>query len=156
MRRRLEAVSCTAAAPISALHRACFPEEPWDEDAIAQIMRMPGFFGHIACEEDVPAGFALALDLGKEVEILSLGVVLEARRTGMGSALLNALFCEAERRAAESIVLDVAANNTAARALYAATGFTVVGHRRNYYQQAEGLIDGLILRRSLVTAQLGS
>jgi ribosomal-protein-alanine N-acetyltransferase len=156
MTRRVAAVSCAAAGPISVLHRACFPEDPWDAGAIAQIMRMPGFFGCVEWEEDVPAGFALALDLGNEAEILSLGVVPEARRSGIGAALLDALFCEAGLRAAEWVILEVAANNTGARALYAASGFTVVGYRRNYYRQAEGFVDGLILRRALAAARPGS
>lgn len=156
MSRRLEAVSCAAAGPISLLHRACFPEDPWDAGAIVQIMRMPGAFGCVGWEEDIPKGFALALDLGNETEILSLGVVPEARRAGMGSALLEALFYEAGLRAAESVVLEVAANNKAARGLYAASGFTVVGYRRNYYRRAEGFVDGLILRRALATARPGS
>jgi ribosomal-protein-alanine N-acetyltransferase len=152
MSRRVEAVSGAAARAIALLHGACFPEDPWDEAAIAQIMRMPGFFGRVGWEKDVPVGFALALDLGKEAEILSLGVVPEVRRNGMGSTLLRALFYEAGRRASCSVVLDVAMNNTAARALYAASGFTVVGYRRNYYGRAGRSMDGLILRRPLATA----
>jgi [ribosomal protein S18]-alanine N-acetyltransferase len=152
MTRRVEAVSCAVAGPISSLHAACFPEDPWDEAAIAQILRMPGFFGRVGWDEDVPVGFALALDLGKEAEILSLGVVLESRRNGMGSSLLAALFHDARLRASDSVVLEVAVNNTAARALYAASGFTVVGYRRNYYRRTGCSIDGLILRRPLATA----
>ena len=99
--------------------------------------------------EETPVGFALALDLGNEAEILSLGVLREFRRTGVGAALLDAVCCEAGKRGAKSVVLEVAMTNVAARALYAGRGFTVVGHRRNYYYQAGRMVDGLILRREL-------
>ena len=75
---RIESVSSTAVDAVSMLHRACFPDEPWDAGAIAQIMRMPGFIGRIAWQNDIPAGLLLALDLGEEIEILSLCVVPES------------------------------------------------------------------------------
>jgi [ribosomal protein S18]-alanine N-acetyltransferase len=152
MTRRIEPMSWAAAGPISELHRACFPEDPWDVGAITQIMGMPGFFGRIGWEEGGPVGFALALDLRKETEILSLGVLRDYRRTGIGSALLNAVCLEAQVRAAECVVLEVAVDNAAARALYAVCGFTAVGHRPNYYRNVGSLADGLILRRTLAAA----
>jgi ribosomal-protein-alanine N-acetyltransferase len=156
MSGRVEPASWAAAHPIALLHRECFPGDPWDFEAISQIMRMPGFIGRVGWVRDCPVGFALALDLGKEVEILSLGVVTDHRRAGIGSALLDRLFLDAGLRAADSVVLEVAVDNAAARALYAANGFTAVGYRRNYYRQAGRPIDGLILRRLLGTARPGN
>jgi [ribosomal protein S18]-alanine N-acetyltransferase len=134
------------------LHRACFPEDPWDVGAIEQIMRISGFFGRIGWVHNNPAGFALALALGREAEILSLGVVPDCRRAGVGTALLVSICAVARQRGVEHVVLEVAADNAAARALYAARGFTVVGRRRNYYCQAGHLVDALILRVPLVTS----
>ena len=151
MTRRVEPVSRGAAGPISLLHRVCFPDDPWDISAIEQIMRIPGAFGRIAWVKDHLAGFALAVALGEEVEILSLGVTRNHRRTGVGSALLDSICFESRLRGAERVLLEVAANNNAARSLYAANGFTVAGYRRDYYRQERGLVDALILRRALVT-----
>jgi ribosomal-protein-alanine N-acetyltransferase len=156
MRRRIERLSGTAGGPIALLHQACFPEDPWDAGAIAQVMGIPGFFGHVEWREETPVGFALALDLGREAEILSLGVLREHRRAGVGATLLDAVCSEARERGIRSVVLEVAVNNVAARALYAANSFIVVGHRRNYYRQAGGLVDGLILRRELTSGSGGS
>jgi ribosomal-protein-alanine N-acetyltransferase len=44
--------------------------------------------------------------------------------------------------------LEVAADNTAARALYAAAGYQQVGQRRGYYA---GGIDALVLARPLTS-----
>ena len=139
-----------AAGRVSTLHRVCFPEDSWDLGSIGQIMRIPGFFGRIGWIQDHPVGFALALALGEEAEILSLGVLPGHRRAGAGRALLASIRLEAQRRGIEGIVLEVAVDNTAARALYAACGFTEVGRRRNYYHRAGCFVDALILRVSLM------
>lgn len=156
MSHRLEPVSGVAADPIAVLHRACFPEDPWDAAAIEQIIGIPGFFGVIGLAEDAAVGFALALHLGTECEIVSLGVVQGCRRAGIGSVLLDWVCSEARRRGAERVVLDVAVDNDAARALYAARGFTVIGRRRNYYRHSGGLADALVLCLALVTAPLAT
>ena len=153
---RIELLPRGAAGTMSLLHRACFPEDPWDADAIAQIMSMLGFFGLIGWSKTDAVGFALALALGKEVEIVSLGVLPEHRRCGIGSSILDAVCGEARLRGAERVVLEVARDNGAARALYAGRGFTVVGRRRNYYRRAEGLVDALRLQVQLPTAPLAT
>ncbi|HEV8678909.1 MAG TPA: GNAT family N-acetyltransferase [Stellaceae bacterium] len=146
MSRHITAVPLSAAGPLAVLHRACFPEEPWDASAIERILALPGGFGHLAWEEDNPAGFVLARDLGGEVEILSLGVVPERRRHGVGRALLDAVIDEAGRRCTSSVVLEVAAGNATARRLYAAAGFRCVGCRPRYYGDTGDHADALILR----------
>ncbi|HMD63648.1 MAG TPA: N-acetyltransferase [Stellaceae bacterium] len=156
MTRRLDPLSRAAGGLISLLHCACFPEDPWDAEAIEQIMNIPGFFGRIGWANDAPVGFALALALGAEAEIVSLGVLRDHRRCGMGSAILDAVCGEARLRGADRLVLEVASDNEAARALYAGRGFTVVGSRRNYYRRAERWVDALILRMRLPTASVAT
>lgn len=143
-----------AAGAISLLHLACFPEDPWDARAIEQIMGIPGFFGQVGWAKTVPVGFALTLALGDEAEIVSLGVLPDHRRCGIGSAILDAVCREARLRGADRVVLEMASDNEAARALYVRRGFTVVGCRRNYYRRAERVVDALILRVQLPTASL--
>jgi len=150
---RLEPASRAAATLLSALHAICFPDDPWDVSSIVAAMGIPGFFGQLAWKEERPAGFALALDLGGECELLSLGVVPEQRRSGIGSTLLCSICAVARSRDARSVALEVAEDNTAARALYVKQGFTEVGRRRHYYDRARNPIDGLILRRTLIAAE---
>ena len=119
-------------------------------------MAIPGFFGHMAWQEETPVGFLLALHLGDECEILSLGVVPEKRRTGIASMLLHSLCAAARLRGAASVTLEVAQDNAAACDLYAKHGFTKVGRRRHYYSRERNVIDALILRRVVVTAELAT
>jgi ribosomal-protein-alanine N-acetyltransferase len=60
--------------------------------------------------------------------------------------LLRAVIDEAERQGRPSAVLEVAADNAAARALYARAGFVAVGHRPRYYRRGGAAVDALILR----------
>ena len=138
-----------AAVPLSAMHLAAFPEDPWDAAALERILALSGGFGYLAWLGDAPAGFILARDLGGEVEILSLGVLPAWRRRGIGRALMDSLVAEAERRRAGSLVLEVATENAPARLLYAARGFVQVGRRPRYYRRADGRADALILRRAV-------
>jgi [ribosomal protein S18]-alanine N-acetyltransferase len=151
-RRRIEPISLVMAGTLSALHGSCFREDPWDIQAIAGIMGIAGSFGRIAWEDEQPIGFILALDLTEQCEILSFGVLPEWRRAGCGSALLGSMCSEAMQRSMRSIVLEVAADNAAARALYAARGFIAVGCRPNYYRRAGRCIDAFVLRLPLTPA----
>jgi len=135
-----------AAEPLAVLHAGCFPEDPWDAEALGRILGLSGGFGLVAWRGDMPVGFALARDLGGEGEILSLGVLPDCRRFGIGWALLRAVIDEAARRELPSIVLEVADDNAAARGLYARAGFVAVGRRPRYYQRGGETIDALLLR----------
>ncbi|HTV90949.1 MAG TPA: GNAT family N-acetyltransferase [Stellaceae bacterium] len=135
--------------PLSLMHGAAFPEEPWDAAALVRVLALSGVFGFLAWQAGEPAGFALARDLGDESEILSLGVVPDCRRRGVGRLLLDAVIAEAGRRCTGSVVLEVAVANGAARRLYAATGFVQVGRRPRYYRHDGQDGDGLILRRAI-------
>jgi [ribosomal protein S18]-alanine N-acetyltransferase len=135
-----------AAAPLASLHGSCFPEDPWDAEALDRILALYGGFGFLAWEADMPVGFALARDLGGECEILTLGVTPACRRRGVGRALLCAILDRARRRSIPSIVLEVAADNAAARRLYTAAGFVTVGRRPRYYRRGEETVDALLLR----------
>lgn len=151
MTPRLAPLPAGAAEPLSLLHAACFPDDPWDTSAFAQILALHGVFGYVAWLGaaplyETPAGFAVARDLGGEAEILTIGVVPGMRRRGLGRALLGAVVAQARARRCFSVVLEVAADNAAARRLYEAAGFVRVGMRPLYYRSGGGAIDALILR----------
>lgn len=131
------------APALAAIHAASFPSgEQWDADAIMAQLSQPGVFGWL----DDTGGLILARVAADEAEVLTLAVVPEARRRSVGRALLTQACTEAAAREARTMFLEVAADNNAARALYAALGFVPVGQRRGYYP---GGVDALVLRRVL-------
>jgi ribosomal-protein-alanine N-acetyltransferase len=144
--RHIASLPTGAAEPLAILHRACFPDDPWEADALARIMALSGAFGWIAWEKLSPVGFVLVRDLGGECEILSLGVTPCWRRQGIARELLQVAIDEARRRSSGSLVLEVATDNDPARALYEALGFVAVGRRPRYYRRPDGRADALILR----------
>ncbi|HZK91444.1 MAG TPA: GNAT family N-acetyltransferase [Stellaceae bacterium] len=138
-----------AAEPLAVLHRACFPDDPWEAGALTRIMALSGGFGWLAWEESDPVGFILVRDLGNECEILSLGVAPRWRRLGVARELLAAAIKEARIRNLPSLVLEVAIDNDAAGSLYSSTGFVAVSRRARYYNRPDGRADALILRLGL-------
>ncbi|MCF3947871.1 GNAT family N-acetyltransferase [Acidiphilium iwatense] len=134
-----------AAAPhaqaIGLLHAAAFGPEAWSEASIATLFASPGVFGFI----DEAGGCVIARTVADEAEILTIGVIPAARRRGLGWQLLGAALHEAGRRGASAVFLEVAADNAAARALYARAGFAEAGRRRDYYGAGQ---DALLLRRT--------
>jgi [ribosomal protein S18]-alanine N-acetyltransferase len=65
-----------------------------------------------------------------EVRIMNIAVHPDARREGVGTALLHAI---ADRLPTGNLVLMVEEPNRGAQALYEAQGFTRSGYQRNYY-----------------------
>ena len=140
----VEAAGAVHAEALAAIHAAAFPVgERWDAGAIAGQLAQPGVFGFIAAV----GGLVLARVAADESEVLTLGVVPLARRTGLGRTLLDRAMAAAAARGAVRMLLEVADANVAARALYAASGFAVVGRRRGYYL---GGGDALVLRAALI------
>ncbi len=136
------ATPCHADA-LAYLHEAAFPPGArWNAPTMALQLGLPGAFGWIA-----PAGgMILARTVIDEAEILTLAVHPDARRQGLGRALLNAAIRTAAEQGSTGLYLEVDARNTAARALYAASGFVEVGRRAAYYGPGG---DALVLRASI-------
>lgn len=142
----LTAVGPGAATVLAALHARSFPaEERWTASAFAGLLALPGCGGLL----DPTGGFVLGRVAADEAEILTLAVLPERRRRGLGRALLAGWQAEAVRRGASRLFLEVAADNVAAQALYAACQFTEVGRRRRYYP---GGGDALVLACVLAPA----
>lgn len=78
-----------------------------------------------------------------ELQIDNVVVAESYRHCGLASRLLTAALRLAQQRGATSAVLEVRAQNLAARALYQKHGFTIAGVRKAYYQQP--LDDALLL-----------
>ncbi len=114
-------------AIFAALHAQAFPAEPWDEATFTTLLPQPGMrpFLHER------GGFLLLRIVLDEAEIITIGSVV--RRQGIASALLAQSIAAARAGGATKLHLEVAEDNTAARALYTKFGFTLAGRRRAYY-----------------------
>ncbi len=138
-------VTAAHAEALAAIHQAAFPpDEVWSATVISLHVGLPGGFGFI----DPRGGMVLARTVMDEAEILTLAVLPEARRQGLGRDLLQAAMRGAAETDARTMFLEVAEENTAARALYARCGFTEIGRRKRYYANGD---DALVMRVALGT-----
>jgi [ribosomal protein S18]-alanine N-acetyltransferase len=81
-----------------------------------------------------PQGFLLAWLIADELEVLTVATAPDARRRGVGAALVRAALAAASAARCRAVLLEVRRGNTPAIALYRAHGFSAVGLRRRYYQ----------------------
>jgi len=137
----------------AALHAACFPEEPWSAESLAGLLAQPGVGGWLLEAGDAaggPTALLLTRLAADEAEVLTLCVAPPARRTGQAVALLRTALPVLMALGARRLLLEVAEDNAAARALYEREGFVVAGRRPGYYNRRHGdAADALLLLREL-------
>lgn len=140
-------------AALAALHARCFRQpRPWTAAEFALLLGQPA-----TVLAALPGGFALGRVVAGEAELLTLAVAPRARRRGLGRRLLALFEAAAAARGAGVCHLEVAADNEAARALYAAAGYAETGSRRGYYGPAAGVaaVDAILLARPLAARPAG-
>lgn len=133
-------------ADLAALHAACFTSpRPWTAAEIAGLLESPHVF---LLHES--GGFLIGRVVAGEAEVLTIAVAPTQRRKGLGRRLMAGFMAECRNRAADRAFLEVAADNTAAIALYSAAGFAPEGRRKAYYPRpGAGAVDALILSLTL-------
>ena len=154
--RNVKLVSLLWAAPeraeeISKLHLRVF-NPGWDEAAVKNLLEHPASTSLVAITGDpkIVTGFVIGQLAADEAEILSIGVAPDWQRAGLGKKLVEGLARAAKRGEARRLFLDVAEDNVAALALYAALGFKETGRRKRYYERPGGLaIDALTFALAL-------
>jgi ribosomal-protein-alanine N-acetyltransferase len=138
-----------AEAPAMAAVHACAFDPPWRADEFEDLLEGAGIFGFLALD-DAPLGAVLCRVAADEMEVLTLGVDPKVRRRGVGKALVTAALGAARQAGAATAFLEVAVDNAAGAALYAALGFRRDGVRRAYYDRgAAGKVDALVMRLDL-------
>ena len=145
---KLRAADASDAITLAKAHAGAF-EAPWPPEAFVELLASPGVFA-LAAVDQAPVGLILMRAIAGEAEVLTLAVQPTHRRQGVGRALLRAGLDGALAAGAETVFLEVAADNSAALALYRAAGFEAAGHRAGYYHRPGGVAaDALVLRCTL-------
>lgn len=129
---RIVDVSTEHIPQIEEIERECF-SRPWTAEQLKSQMR------------DAQHEFIAAMDGGRVLGYVGLMYVLDegyisnvavhpdARRQGIGDALIDALAAKAAELELAFLTLEVRESNAPAIALYAKHGFHPVGKRKNYY-----------------------
>lgn len=144
-----ESGEASGAAPAFAVAR--LTKDPRDLEAINAIARAsltePGFSAEKELERPwarvwaarpldpsaPPVAFLVAWHVADELHILSVATAKEARRRGIGTALMNVALAYATENGVCVVLLEVRRSNEEARRLYRRLGFAEMGIRRGYY-----------------------
>jgi [ribosomal protein S18]-alanine N-acetyltransferase len=135
-------------ADVVPLELQLFPDNAWTAETFwAELAAEPARAYLVAEDDDGSvvgyAGLSCAVTpRGGEAEVMTLAVAPRAQGRGVGAMLLAALRDIAVLRGAGRLMLEVRADNQAARALYAAAGFEQVGVRAAYYRSGGRSVDG--------------
>jgi ribosomal-protein-alanine N-acetyltransferase len=112
-------------------------KHPWSGDLIRREMGHAWSTILLAVDGDGDAerilGFIVFWLVHDEVHVLNIAVAMEARRGGIGRALMEEAAAHGRRRGAQLATLEVRRSNVPAIALYRALGYRQVGIRPNYY-----------------------
>lgn len=94
-------------------------------------------------------GFIATNNLSPEGEILSVAVDENARKNGVGKALLSHALGYLKTKGVEKVFLEVAVDNVAAIALYRGAGFDDLYIRKDYYNDHGHGVNALILVKNI-------
>jgi ribosomal-protein-alanine N-acetyltransferase len=124
---------------------------PWSRELLAR--ELSHAWSHVlVAAEDGPGdgelvGYVVFWLVHDEVHVLNLGIAVEARRRGIGRALMEEAHGRGRERGAVLSTLEVRRSNAPALALYRGLGYRQVGIRPNYY--AEEGEDAIVMVREL-------
>jgi len=119
--------------------------EPFTREIFHEFLDDPSSICVIAERDGAVLGYALAAVNLHLSQLLSIAVKPKHRSTGVARRLLAGVMDYCRTSGAENIRLEVRSANHAARRLYDAMGFSLIGVRAKYY----GDDDALVMRADL-------
>ena len=146
------------------IDQECFdPQLAYSRLELAFYMRRPAAFTLVAERDGDEArrndraaaailGFIVAETRRKAGHIITIDVVAEARRAGVGSALLRDAEEQLVRAGARAVALETPVNNEAAIRFYKQKGYFVERTAAGYYS---GRLDALVMTKELARTVAG-
>ena len=121
---------------------------PWTRGNFGDSLAADYHCWIVECGGEI-AGYSVVMIAASEAHLLNLSVSAPWQRRGLGRELLVFVLKLARDYAARRILLEVRLSNAAARALYAAAGFSEIAVRRDYYPAGEAREDAVVMRLEL-------
>lgn len=118
---------------------------PWTRGNFADALNS-GYLCRVdEAEEGGIRGYAILMQAADEAELLNIGVAAAQQRKGLGRAMLSEMLNAARAKQLHRVFLEVRSSNVAAIALYRSAGFSEIGVRRGYYQDASDCEDAITM-----------
>lgn len=132
---------------IAQLEQECFPVEPWNTRMLAESFLSERFFGVLLKEDGVITAYGGIGIVEDEAELYLIATAEMYRRCGRGKKILDDLICEAKRRGAKRMFLEVRVSNASAMMFYLNYGFVGLYARSRYYSDGE---DAIVMKKELI------
>lgn len=131
---RFRAMRRADLAAVLRIERQCFAD-PWARESfVKELEEAPRLrWPLVALCAREPVGYVIVWFIEDEAHIANLAISPAWRGRGLGRELLVRALAEAQGRGVASMALEVRASNTAAIALYRASGFRPCGVCQDYY-----------------------
>jgi ribosomal-protein-alanine N-acetyltransferase len=134
---------------VIAIERRAFPT-PWSLAMFVLELSKPSGICLVATVDDRVAGYLICSRYDIVWHVMNVAVDDRRRRHGVATAMLEALFAQADRPG-EQYTLEVRESNDPAIALYERFGFRSAGVRPGYYHDNKE--DAVIMWRTVAEAQ---
>jgi len=116
------------------IDQACYPPQiAYSRRELRWYLRLPGAEGIVAEREGRIAGFLLSAYWERTGHIITIDVLEEFRRAGVGTALVRECEVRFKQRGVTTIEIETAVNNPAAIAFWNQHGYLSRGVLKNYY-----------------------
>ena len=134
------------------LDKELFPHAMWNQEHYESDFKgVPHthFFRVAVDENNQIVGYAAVMvpAPGVEADVLTIGVVAEHRKLGIGRAFMAQLEDWAIDKESNAMMLEVGVDNAPAIALYESLGYLRISMRKNFYGPGR---DALVMRKELL------
>ncbi len=130
------------------LYLSCFPERN-ENYAKSYFSTLHQYVTYVEEDSENLTAFLIFRIIGRETEIIDIGVHPQFRKQGIAAKLLKRLENEAKSKNSREIQLEVREDNFPAINLYRKLGFIKVGIRKNYYQTNGMEKDGILMSKMI-------
>ena len=133
------------------MEKVLFADSPWSmgqfKEEFKGVPRTHFFIVALDTENEIIGYAAVMVPApGIEADVLTVGVLSEHRKAGIGKAFMEQLARWAKDKESNAMMLEVGTENVAAINLYKQLGYQQISVRTNYYGVG---LDALVLRKEL-------
>lgn len=134
------------------LDKELFPHAMWNQEHYENDFKgvpLTHFFRVAVDEKNQIVGYAAVMvpAPGVEADILTIGVITEHRKSGIGTAFMVELENWAINKESNAMMLEVGVENAPAIELYESLGYLRISERKNFYGPSR---DALVMRKELL------
>lgn len=139
---------------LARLEQELFPTDAWPLEMFYAEFFQPDTRRYLVAEMDGEmVGYAGLMVIDTTADIQTIGVLPRVEGQGIGRAMFTELLTEAARRGADTVMLEVRADNPRAQKLYTRFGFDRIHIRKKYYRDG---VDAWVMRLLLPAPGAGA